>query len=126
MNSTLLVVDDSTMMRKVILRLVAQAGLTFATTLEAADGLQAIELLRVNRPSLILCDINMPNLNGIELLREIQQQNLAPGVPIVMVTTENGESQVRQAIACGARGYLKKPFTADQIRISVLPLLTTP
>jgi two-component system, chemotaxis family, chemotaxis protein CheY len=72
---------------------------------------------------LILSDINMPAMDGIELLRQIKEQNLAPGVPVVMITTESSEEHVRQAIALGARGYIRKPFTADQVKERVLPLI---
>jgi two-component system chemotaxis response regulator CheY len=119
----ILVSDDSAMMRKLILRLIAQAGVPVESALEAADGAEALALLGQSAPSLILCDINMPNMNGLQLLACIREQKLAPGVPIVMITTENGEAQVRQAVALGARGYIRKPFTVDDIRSTVAPLL---
>jgi two-component system chemotaxis response regulator CheY len=119
----ILVIDDSAMMRKIILRLLAQAGLTVASSLEAADGAEALALLGEYTPALILCDINMPNMTGLELLTRMREAQLASGVPIVMITTENGEAQVRQAIALGARGYIRKPFTVDDIRCTVAPLL---
>ncbi|HEY5057366.1 MAG TPA: response regulator [Acidobacteriaceae bacterium] len=119
----ILVIDDSAMMRKIILRLLAQAGLPAESALEAADGAEALALLEENTPALILCDVNMPNITGLELLARIRERQLAPGVPIVMITTENGEAQVRQAIALGARGYIRKPFTVDDIKATVAPLL---
>jgi len=122
----ILVIDDSAMMRKIILRLLAQAGLPTDSALEAADGAEALALLEENTPALILCDINMPNLTGLELLARIREEQLAAGVPIVMITTENGEAQVRQAIALGARGYIRKPFTVDDIKTTVAPLLAAP
>jgi two-component system chemotaxis response regulator CheY len=122
----ILVIDDSAMMRKIILRLLAQAGLPTASALEAADGAEALALLGRHTPALILCDINMPNMTGLELLARMGEEQLAPGVPIVMITTENGEAQVRQAIALGARGYIRKPFTVDDIKATVAPLLAAP
>jgi two-component system chemotaxis response regulator CheY len=123
MYGTLMLVDDSAMMRKVRLRTLKTAGIEFATVVEAADGVEAIAALRVNKVDLILCDINMPNMTGLQLLEEIKAQDLAPDVPIVMVTTETSEPQVRQAILAGARGYVRKPFTVDQIKNNVWPLL---
>lgn len=110
-------------MRKIILRHLAQAGLTVANALEAADGAEALALLSEHTPALILCDIKMPRMTGVELLARIQEQQLAPGIPIVMITTEASEAQVRHAIALGARGYIRKPFTVDDIKDIVAPLL---
>lgn len=123
MTGTVLVVDDSAMMRKVVLRVLKMAELDFDTILEAGDGSEALTLLRANPVDLIMCDINMPVMSGIELLQKIKLEKLALGVPIVMVTTENSEPQVRQAILAGARGYIRKPFTVDHIRNNVRPLL---
>jgi two-component system chemotaxis response regulator CheY len=123
MRGTVLVVDDSAMMRKVVVRTLQQAGLEFETVLEAADGVHALVHLQQHTVKLIMCDINMPVMDGLELLKRIRQQNLAIGVPIVMVTTEGSESQVLQAIAAGAKGYIRKPFTPAQIASSVIPLL---
>ena len=123
MKGTVLLVDDSAMMRKVVLRMLKLAGLEFEHTLEASDGEEALTLLKINNVSLIMCDINMPVMNGLELLDRVKQEKLAVGVPIVMVTTEAGESQVRQAILAGARGYIRKPFTVEHIENNVKPLL---
>jgi two-component system chemotaxis response regulator CheY len=70
-----------------------------------------------------MCDINMPVMSGLEFLQQVKDDKLAPGVPIVMVTTEGSEPQVRQAILVGARGYIRKPFTLEHIKNSVAPLL---
>jgi two-component system chemotaxis response regulator CheY len=123
MRGTVLVVDDSAMMRKVVLRVLKMADVEFDTVLEAGDGNEALTLLRSNRVALIMCDINMPVMSGLELLKKIKEEKLAPGVPIVMVTTESSEPQVRQAILAGARGYIRKPFTVDHIKNNVKPLL---
>lgn len=119
----ILVIDDSAMMRKIILRLLGQAGLTILPALEAADGSEALAILGDHTPALILCDINMPSISGLELLARIRDEQLAPSVPIVMITTENSEAQVRQAIALGARGYIRKPFTVDDVKATIVPLL---
>jgi two-component system chemotaxis response regulator CheY len=124
MSGTILVVDDSAMMRKVILRTLKMAGLEFDRVLEAGNGKEALVCLRTNEVELIMCDINMPVMTGLQLLQQIKEENLAVGVPIVMVTTESSESQVRQAILCGARGYIRKPFSTEHIVNHVKPLLT--
>jgi two-component system chemotaxis response regulator CheY len=123
MKGTVLVVDDSAMMRKVVLRVLKMADIEFESILEAGDGNEALNLLRINPVALIMCDINMPVMSGLQLLQHIKEEKLAAGVPIVMVTTENSEPQVRQAIILGARGYIRKPFTIDHIKTNVKPLL---
>jgi two-component system chemotaxis response regulator CheY len=99
------------------------ADVEFESALEAGDGSEALNLLRTHQVALIMCDINMPVMSGLQLLQQIKQEKLAVGVPIVMVTTENSEPQVRQAILAGARGYIRKPFTVDHIKNNVKPLL---
>jgi len=123
MRGTILIVDDSAMMRKIVLRALTLAGLDFQKVLEAEDGSAALALLRENTVELIMCDINMPVMNGLELLKAIREQNLAAGVPVVMVTTESSAEHVREAVAVGASGYIRKPFTPDHVKQKVLALL---
>lgn len=118
-----LIVDDSSVMRKIVERALRQAGLDGLVVVEAGSGVEALEALRAAPVDLILSDINMPVMDGLELLRQIRQQKLAVGVPVVMITTESSEEHVKQAIAAGARGYIRKPFTADQVKERVLPLV---
>ena len=118
-----LIVDDSAVMRKIIDRSLRQAGLEVQEVLEAGNGVEALSRLQQGRVDLILSDINMPTMDGLELVRQLQAVENAKGVPIVMITTEAGESQVVQALSSGARGYIRKPFTPDQIRERIIPLL---
>jgi len=71
----------------------------------------------------VLSDINMPVMDGLEFVRQLRSVENALGVPVVMITTEGSESHVMEAISCGARGYIRKPFTPDQMKQHVLPLL---
>ena len=121
---TALIVDDSSVMRKIVERALRQAGLDPLVVHEAGNGAEGLELLKAKQVDLILSDINMPSMDGLEFLHQIQIQNLAPGVPVVMITTESSEEHVKQAIQAGARGYIRKPFTAEQVKERVLPLLT--
>jgi len=118
-----LIVDDSSVMRKIVERSLRQAGLQTMVVFEAATGTEGLEVLKTRQVDLILSDINMPSMDGLEFLRQIRAQNLAPGVPVVMITTESSEEHVKQAILAGARGYIRKPFTAEQVKERVLPLL---
>ena len=119
-----LIVDDSSVMRKIVERALRQSGLDLAVILEAGSGTEGLEVLRANHVDLILSDINMPSMDGLEFLRQIRAQSLAPGVPVVMITTESSEEHVKQAILAGAQGYIRKPFTAEQVKERVLPLLS--
>jgi two-component system chemotaxis response regulator CheY len=110
-------------MRKIVERALRQAGLDLTKVVEAGSGREGLEALERERVDLIVSDINMPNMDGLEFLREIRSRELAQGVPIVMITTESGEEHVREALAAGAQGYIRKPFTPDQVRERVLPLL---
>jgi two-component system chemotaxis response regulator CheY len=118
-----LIVDDSSVMRKIVERALRQAGLDPLVVYEAGSGVEGLELLKTKDVHLILSDINMPSMDGLEFLRQLRAQNLAPNVPVVMITTESSEEHVKQAILAGAQGYIRKPFTAEQVKERVLPLL---
>ncbi|MGB6132056.1 MAG: response regulator [Acidobacteriaceae bacterium] len=118
-----LIVDDSSVMRKIVERALRQAGLDLNKVLEAGSGREGLAVLEREQVDLIVSDINMPNMDGLEFLHQRQSRSLAPGVPVVMITTESGEEHVREALLAGAQGYIRKPFTPDQVRDRVLPLL---
>jgi len=118
-----LIVDDSSVMRKIVERALRQAGLDPLEVHEACSGTEGLEVLRTKQVDLILSDINMPSMDGLEFLRQIRAQQLALGVPVVMITTESSEDHVKAAIQAGARGYIRKPFTAEQVKERVLPLV---
>jgi two-component system, chemotaxis family, chemotaxis protein CheY len=119
-----LIVDDSSVMRKIVERSLRQAGLESLVVFEAGSGVEGLEVLKSKTVDLILSDINMPSMDGLEFVRQIRAQQLARGVPVVMITTESSEEHVKQAIQAGATGYIRKPFTADQVKQRVLPLLS--
>ena len=123
MKGTILVVDDSAMMRKVVLRTLKMADIEFDQVLEAGDGVEALAFLRANKVELIMCDINMPVMDGLEFVRQLPTLDNAKGVPVVMITTEGSENHVVQALSAGARGYIRKPFTPDQVKEHVLPVM---
>ena len=118
-----LIVDDSSVMRKIVERSLRQAGLTELVVREAGTGIEGLAILKSQQVDLILSDINMPSMDGLEFVRQVHVQNLAPGVPVIMITTESSEEHVKQAIQAGARGYIRKPFTAEQVKERVLPLV---
>ncbi len=119
-----LIIDDSSVMRKIVERSLRQAGLESLVVFEAGSGNEALQILKSKEVDIILSDINMPSMDGLEFVRQLHTQQLAPEVPVVMITTESSEEHVKQAIQAGAKGYIRKPFTADQVKQRVLPLLS--
>jgi len=118
-----LIVDDSSVMRKIVERSLRQAGLDLTKVFEAGNGTEALAVLQENLVDLILCDINMPVMDGIEFIKKLPTVPNARGVPVVMITTEGSESHVVEALSHGARGYIRKPFTPEQVKEHVVPIL---
>src|ERR1700756_3639456 len=122
-NVRALIIDDSSVMRKIVERSLRQAGLDLSEVKEASNGAEALALLATSQVELILCDINMPVMDGLEFVKRLKGVENAQGVPVVMITTEGSEGHVVQALSAGARGYIRKPFTPDQVKEHVLPVL---
>jgi len=118
-----LIVDDSSVMRKIVERCLRQAGMDLGQVLEASNGAEALALINENQPDLILSDINMPVMDGLEFIRHLKELENAKNIPIVMITTEGGEKHVLEALSLGAKGYIRKPFTPDQVKEHVIPVL---
>ena len=109
-----LVVDDSRAVRMMLKRMLSDAG--FDTIAEAGHGIEALQRLGEGPvPDVMLVDWNMPEMNGIELLRLMRASPAYRAIPVVMVTTETEASQVVRALAAGASDYVMKPFTKDVI-----------
>jgi two-component system chemotaxis response regulator CheY len=118
-----LIVDDSSVMRKIVERSLRQAGIDLTQVVEAGNGAEALTALQENQVDLILCDINMPVMDGLEFIKQLSGVVNAKGVPVIMITTEGSEAHVVQALSCGARGYIRKPFTPEQVKTQVIPAL---
>jgi two-component system chemotaxis response regulator CheY len=122
-NIRVLIVDDSSVMRKIVERSLRQAGINIAQILEAGNGAEALGVLNAQPVDLILCDINMPVMDGLEFVQQLSGVENAKGVPVVMITTEGSEGHVVRALSAGARGYIRKPFTPEQVKDHILPVL---
>jgi two-component system chemotaxis response regulator CheY len=118
-----LIVDDSSVMRKIVERSLVQAGIEMSEVFQAGNGAEGLAVLQDNKVDLILCDINMPVMDGLEFIKQLAGVENAKGVPVVMITTEGSEAHVVQALSCGARGYIRKPFTPEQVKEHVIPVL---
>ncbi|NMC74085.1 MAG: response regulator [Geobacteraceae bacterium] len=111
--ANVLIVDDSSTMRKIISRSLRQAGLPVDDIYEAGDGIEGLSALGDKKVDLILSDINMPNMDGLEFIKQVRANGNT--VPIVMITTEGGEDIIKEALSSGASASIKKPFTPDQL-----------
>jgi len=111
-----LVVDDSSSMRAVIKKIVKISGFNVGRCWEAADGKEGMKVLSDQWVDLVLTDINMPNMNGLELVKAIKSDDILRSIPVVMVTTEGSEKRVQESMRLGANGYIKKPFQPEDIR----------
>lgn len=115
MGLRVLIVDDSSVMRKILERSLRQASESaIDEVIEAGDGGEAMEKLEGASVSVIFSDINMPHVNGLEFLR-LLKESPHKDLPVIMVTTEGGEKTVMEAISLGAKGFIRKPFTAAQM-----------
>jgi two-component system, chemotaxis family, chemotaxis protein CheY len=123
MGKNVLLIDDSSTMRKIVGRSLRQAGIEFDNIFEAGDGLEALALLEKEHVDIILSDINMPNMDGISFLREKANRPAIKGIPVLMISTETGEDIIGEAKSLGALGAIKKPFTPDKVNEILGPLL---
>lgn len=106
----ILIVDDSPAMRRVVRRVVDISGTDVGTLFEAGNGLEALALLREEWVDLIMTDINMPDMDGEQLLLEVRKDPVLASVPVLIVSTDRSNARVEQMMTLGADGYLSKPF----------------
>lgn len=107
----ILIVDDFATMRKVIRNLLKQSG--YDNIVEADDGRAAMDILKSTKVDFIISDWNMPNMNGIELLKAVRADTELKGMPFLMVTAESLKDNVIEAVKSGVSNYIVKPFTAE-------------
>jgi len=112
MKRTALIVDDALTMRKLVSFTLRTAGLN---VIEAGDGVEALKLVRAHPVDLIISDVNMPNMDGIEFTRQARRVLAGRPVPILILTTESDAEKKTQAKAAGASGWIVKPFQQDQL-----------
>ncbi|MCK5679681.1 response regulator [bacterium] len=112
----ILVVDDSMSMRAIIKKVITMSGFDVGEIAEAENGLEALAKLEDFWADVVLTDIHMPEMDGVELLKRIKSNPMTKALPVIMITTESRDEIVSDAIALGAAGYIKKPFRPEDIK----------
>lgn len=120
MAKVIMVVDDSASLRQVVKIALNNAGYD---VVEASDGKDALGKLGGQRYHLIISDVNMPNMDGIELLKAIKQHSSYKFTPVLMLTTESGEAKKQEGQAAGAKAWIVKPFQPQQLLMAVSKLV---
>ncbi|MBU0486150.1 MAG: response regulator [Proteobacteria bacterium] len=119
----IMVVDDSETMRSVVKRVVEMSGVPVGEFYEAADGRQALAIVEKEWVDVILSDINMPEMGGMELLKEIVSNDDFKRIPVIFITTESSAARMDAADKLGVAGYVTKPFVPETIKAVLLDVL---
>jgi two-component system, chemotaxis family, chemotaxis protein CheY len=112
----ILIVDDSPAMRAFVRRVIQLSGLELSACLEASNGTGALEVLRAEWVDAILTDINMPGMDGEELLRRLSSDEMLRTIPVIVVSTDATGRRMERMLSLGARGYMTKPFVPEALR----------
>lgn len=119
----LLIVDDSNSMRTVVKKIVGLTGLEVNQILEADNGRKALDVLGGSWVDVVILDINMPEMNGLELLQRMNGEPLMKSIPVLMMTTDASEAHMKAAFDLGAKGFIRKPFVPEELRKMLLAVL---
>jgi two-component system chemotaxis response regulator CheY len=122
----ILIVDDSIPMRAVVKKVIKASGFDIGDFFEAGNGKEALQVLDEQWLDLVLTDYNMPDMNGLELLKAMKSSDTLADIPVVIVTTEGSELRMEEFLQQGATAYIKKPFTPEQIKAHLNRILGEP
>jgi two-component system chemotaxis response regulator CheY len=118
-----MVVDDSPAMREFIVRVIELSGLDVGNCLQASNGQEALDLLRVNWVDIVLADINMPVMNGEQFVSRMHEDEMLRTIPVLVISTDGSDHRVQSLMSLGAKGYVQKPFSPETLRRRMEPLL---
>jgi two-component system chemotaxis response regulator CheY len=121
-----LIVDDSPAMRSFVHRVICLSGFELSVCFEASNGQEALDLLGREWVDVILTDINMPGMDGEELLRRLTKEEMLRSIPVVVVSTDATLKRIGRMMDLGARGYLTKPFLPESLRAELERTLGVP
>ena len=113
---TILIVDDSSAMRSFVKRVLQLSGFQIGCCFEAANGREALDIVAAQWIDLVLTDINMPVMNGEEFVQKLRAHECFSNIPVMVISSDGTEDRVRQMLALGAKGYVKKPFRPEELR----------
>ncbi len=119
---TVLIIDDSPTFRTMVSFALKKIA-PFGHEIQAADGLEALDALAKNDVHLMICDVNMPNMNGLEFLKTVKGDEKHKRIPIIMLTTEGKDEDRERALKLGADAYLNKPFKPNALKAEIERLL---
>lgn len=117
----ILIIDDSATMRMIVVKSLRQAGFDTATVIEASGAKEALQKLAAGNIDLVLADVNMPEISGIELVKVVKTK--MPTLPVVMVTTESSPEMKEKMQAAGANGIVTKPFPPEELKKILTPFM---
>jgi two-component system chemotaxis response regulator CheY len=121
-----LIVDDSPVMRVFVRRVIEMSGFDLAACLEARDGREALARLHEDWVDAILTDINMPGMDGEELLQTLSNDEILRSIPALVISTDATEKRIARLLSLGARGYITKPFLPEDLRAGLERVLGEP
>ena len=116
MSLNVLIVDDSSVMRSIVKKVLTVSGFRLGEILEAGDGLEALEMLDKHWVDVVLTDINMPNMNGYEFMKTVKASESFASIPVIIISTEVRDEKIEEMLSLGATGYITKPFKPEDIR----------
>lgn len=116
MSLNVLIVDDSAVMRSVVKKVLNRSGFELGELCEAGDGQEALDRLDEHWIDVVLTDINMPVMNGFELLKRMKDDDSMKHIPVVIISTEVRDEKIEEILGLGAAGYITKPFKPEDIR----------
>lgn len=116
MSYNILVVDDSTIVRKMVIKTINMSGLDVGTIHEADNGRKALEVLADEWVDIVFADIHMPEMNGLEMVDKMSEDNMLVSIPVVIVSSDHSQTRIDELKERGIRAYLKKPFRPEGLR----------
>lgn len=116
MSYNILIVDDSSLTRVAIKRIIGMVDIDATDILEACNGVEALDILSENDVDLVLADLNMPEMGGVELIQKMKESDDLANIPVVVVSTESSTTRVKELVEDGIKDFLHKPFTPEEFR----------
>lgn len=126
MSFNILIVDDSPVARRIVRKTISMSKLETGEVHEAGDGVEALEVLARKWVDVVFTDINMPRMDGDEMIRRMAADNLLTSIPVIVVSTDRSPSRMECLIQLGARAYLTKPLTPEAVCNVVHKVLGSP